>query len=471
MSITLKQDYNKSLRLSKPTVIGKTTVKPPRGGLGAISNIPPQIIPPLNTNIQFNILPPFKLSQHPGLAAIDKTKIPEEFNWRFNGGKKRKLISTPGNQMLCGSCWAISAAGIVADNHVVSGNVDWKPDLSTTWCLACYPQLQCQGGNPAKLYQDISQNGIATNSCVDYNWCSSNEACNGNATKHFEGGKINLSSLIPSCGCYNGQIEHYLYFLENPKLVSLGQGGLNEDNFAITIKKHILFNGPVQGGFLVFNNFRPGSFSKVNGGLYLENGVYGKGDTHFDPKQTSAANYAGSHAVAIIGWGTQKDVIIDNNGTKKDIPYWYCRNSWTEKWGDGGYFKMPMYPYNKISQFDKQIVIQTPSGNFQGGGIVMISTTKKPELKKIGEIRNLAGSLIDKNDPKYATESKDRVDDTEDSKNSVIKYILLILAIIAIIIVIFFIYQNFRSRNISRRINEASKADYIFTRKTRSKIK
>ena len=455
MSITLKQDYNKGLRMAKPTVLGKTTVKPPRGSLGAISNIPSQIIPPLNTNIQFSILPQFKLSAHPGLAAIDKTKIPEEFNWRENGGKKRKLISTPGNQMLCGSCWAISAAGIVADNHVVSGNVDWKPDLSTTWCLACYPQLQCQGGNPAKLYQDISEHGIATNSCVDYTWCSSNEACNGNATKHFEAGKINLSTLIPSCGCYNGEIEHYLYSLENPKLVSLGEGGLNEENFAIIVKKHIYFNGPVQGGFLVFNNFRPGAFSKVNGGLYLENGVYGKGDTHFDPQQTTAENYAGSHAVAIIGWGTQKNVVIDNDGTKKDIPYWYCRNSWTTKWADNGYFKMPMHPYNKMSQFDKQIIIQTPSGNFQGGGIVMISTSKKPELKKIREIKKLMGSLIDKNDPKYSIESKDKGDSGEsgDSKKSlVIKYILIILGIIALVILMFFIYKKITSKNLPRKL-------------------
>lgn len=59
--------------------------------------------------------------------------------------------------MLCGSCWAISAAGIVADNHVVSETVNWKPDLSTTWCLSCYPQSQCQGGNPALLYEDIAK--------------------------------------------------------------------------------------------------------------------------------------------------------------------------------------------------------------------------------------------------------------------------------------------------------------------------
>lgn len=95
MSITLKQDYNKGLRMAKPTVLGKTTVKPPRGSLGAISNIPSQVIPPLNTNIQFNMLPQFKLSAHPGLAAIDKIKIPEEFNWRENGGKNKNLFLNP----------------------------------------------------------------------------------------------------------------------------------------------------------------------------------------------------------------------------------------------------------------------------------------------------------------------------------------------------------------------------------------
>ena len=153
-----------------------------------------------------------------------------------------------------------------------------------------------------------------------------------------------------------------------------------------------------------------------------------------------------SHAVAIIGWGTQKGVVIDNDGTKKDIPYWYCRNSWTTKWADGGYFKMPHYPYNKMSQFDKQIIITTPSGNFQGGGMVMITTSMKPELKKIGEIRKLAGSLIDKNDPKYSVEAKDKGDSGE-SKKSLVKYILIILGIIALVILTFFIYKKITSKN------------------------
>ena len=112
---------------------------------------------------------------------------------------------------------------------------------------------------------------------------------------------------------------------------------------------------------------------------------------------------------------------------------------------------MPMHPYNKMSQFDKQIIIQTPSGNFQGGGIVMISTSKKPELKKIREIKKLMGSLIDKNDPKYSIESKDKGDSGE-SKKSVVKYILIILGIIALVILMFFIYKKITSKNLPRKL-------------------
>ena len=148
MSIKLDFDYHDHLRSGKPIVLPPHTVRPPKGALGAISIFPPITIPSLNTDIQFSILPQYKLSKHPGLAAID-TPLPEKFNWRDDGGDLSSLLSQPGNQMLCGSCWAISVAGIVADNHVVSKTVDWKPNLSTTWCLAKYPQAQCQGGNPA----------------------------------------------------------------------------------------------------------------------------------------------------------------------------------------------------------------------------------------------------------------------------------------------------------------------------------
>jgi len=404
MSLNLDVDYEKHLRSAKPVVVGEHTIRP-KGALGAASIYPPQIIPPINTSIQFDLLPVYKLSDHPGLAALD-TPLPKNFNWRTDGKEKSALMSKPGNQLLCGSCWAISAAGIVADNHVVSGTVDWIPNLSTTWCLAAYPQHQCQGGNPAKLYQDISDNGIATAHCIDYSWCSENASCNGKATAHFEKANANLSDLIPDVGCYDSSIPHYLYYIDPPKSVSLQSSGMDPVTFTNTIKKHIFYNGPVQGGFLVFKNFRTGAFSKLNGGVYLETCNYDSGDIKFDETQTDPLNYIGSHAIAIIGWGIQKDVIIDNFGTKKDIPYWYCRNSWGEKWADEGYFKMPMYPHNKLSQFDSVVQIKTPKGTFPGGGIVMLTASKPPILKTLEQLNQKFSEMKKSNPPEYYSEEK-----------------------------------------------------------------
>ncbi len=308
-------------------------------------------------------------------------------------------------------CWAISAAGIVADNHVVSETVNWKPNLSTTWCLASYPQYKCEGGIPALLYQDISKNGIATNNCIDYSWCSENEACNGKATKHFEvqsDEKVNLSDLIPTKGaCYDSSSRHYLYFIDTPTSMSIGTDGLTGEDFTNTVKKHIYYHGPVQGGFLVFNNFMSGAFTKVNGGVYLEDGDYSGGQVKFDPNQLDMINYKGCHAIAIIGWGIEKNVVVDNYGNKKDIPYWYCRNSWTEKWGDGGYFKMAMYPYNNVVQFDKTVLINGETA----GGMIMITASKPPESLTLEQIDDKFKQKLSNPASYYSTETKDYGDE------------------------------------------------------------
>ena len=105
MSINLGMSYEEHLMGAKPIFLEQSIVHPPKGALGALTIIPRQIIPPINTNIMSDILPKFKLSEHAGLSAIDTRTLPVKFNWRENGGSKSSLISTPGNQMLCGSCW------------------------------------------------------------------------------------------------------------------------------------------------------------------------------------------------------------------------------------------------------------------------------------------------------------------------------------------------------------------------------
>lgn len=405
MSIQIQGSIEKHRMDARPTFMGPETVKPPPGSESAIRNVPAYFIPPINTDTNFSDLSTFTLADHPGIAEMDVSSIPETFNWKSpqDGDsssikKKKQLIARPGNQALCGSCWAIAGAGMIGDNYVVSGHVDWIPNISTTWSLACMGQNKCGGGNPGQLFVAAAEKGVVSNHCVDYSWCLENENCNGSALKHFERNKqsgtkeppkVNLSTLIPSCGCYFGEDEHYLYKIDpKPHSIFIGAHGITKDNISITVKKHVYTNGPALGGFLVFKNFMSGKFSGMNGGVYLEKGVY-TGDTiTFDDKQISAVNYKGAHAVVIVGWGVAKNILVDT-GKRDDVPYWYVRNSWTTHWGsDGGFFKMAMYPWNKMSQFESKVSIQPTAGPVHSsGGIIFITVSKPPVKQKMPSIK------------------------------------------------------------------------------------
>ena len=390
-----QKTVEEQMRDAKPTFIGPTHHA--GKGLSDIQYTPSLLLPPVNTDIRFSGIAPIDIASHQHAMAALQTTVPEQFNWRqpFDTDtpdikKKRKLITTPGNQALCGSCWAIAGAGIVGDNFVVAGQVDWVPNLSTTYTLACYPQLKCSGGDPAQLFVSAASGGLVSNHCVDYSWCLKNPNCNGSALKHFketnqgpDPGKVNLSSLVPSCGCYCTDNEHLVYKIDSDiRRMTIGSGGVTQQNIAPAIKQQIYNYGPVLGGFLVFNNFMSGAFSKVNGGVYLERGVYDQGELHFSDAQVDGSQFKGGHAVAVIGWGVEKNIAYDN-GKRGDVPYWYVRNSWTENWADGGYFKMAMYPYNKISQFEMTVTVSPPNQPpHQGGGFVLIKATKPPVSSK-----------------------------------------------------------------------------------------
>ena len=147
-------------------------------------------------------------------------------------------------------------------------------------------------------------------------------------------------------------------------------------------------------------NFSSGYFTKINGGVYLERANYQPGSQlTFNDAEVSGQNYKGSHAVAIIGWGVAKNILYDNN-KRGDVPYWYCRNSWGPNWGgDNGYFKMAMYPFNKIAQFGKIVDIVDGQGQrHRCGGIVTFTVTKPPEKKMFKSLSNKPPQLIQDDD-------------------------------------------------------------------------
>lgn len=321
-------------------------------------------------------------------------KIPEEFNWAYNlpndtkeVRRKKALISKVKNQHLCGCCWAISSATAISDVFVVSNIVTWSPNISYTYAMAKYPQHKCMGGSGRLLLEQIKNgDGITSDFCVDDKWCSTNSKClQGNAMDHFSSGnKEYLSSLIPAVGCYNPNVKHFVYRI-NDVYSMTSPNKFKVLDTQIKMKQHIMVRGPLIGGFIIYEDFINGKFVSNNQGIYLE------------PPVESAPKILGSHSVVIVGWGLSKNVNF--NGILTDIPYWFCRNSWGTEWGDNGYFKIAMYPYNKISQFSKKIRVVHNGLIKEIGGVTGIKVTDYPELKYLPS--NNAVHLLKKSRNKF----------------------------------------------------------------------
>jgi hypothetical protein len=478
--LKIDKGYNETLRLSQPYYFKAKYVKPGKGKLSDVQLLH-YGIPPLNTDIRFrNNVALYSLSKNPRLQAAMAKPLPEVFDWLNEYPtdtdeikQKKKLISTPMDQGMCGSCWAAAGAQVISDNFVVSGVVDFNPKISTTWAMSKpeYAQGKCEGGNPAQLFNSVSRGGITTNHCVDYSWCMTDlGGCKRDPTGHFKPSG-NPESKIPPVGCYY-DTEHYLFFIDDDVQSISIDNSIGTVEFRQTVKQHVYNHGATLAGFIVFNNFRTGEFSTINNGVYFDTGVYdGSGKIKFDSKQASGSNFLGAHAVSVIGWGIAKNTVIDNNGNKEDVPYWYARNSWDTIWGENGCFKMAMYPYNKYAQFDTITSLDTPQGMISGlGGMLLINATKKPEKKKLGQMKK---SYLDKNLPRLKTKTyyekeSDEIKQNDrippDAENSNKSSSLSPLAIILLIIGALFLLMAFLEW-LSRRNKQATRQANINIRR------
>ena len=441
--------YINSLRSMKPFVIQHVT-HPPLGSLSAPTVIE-KIYPPLNTDIQFAILPEYTPTKSVrGLMALGE-ELPKNWNWMEDSEvdseetkAKKRLIGKAQAQGVCGSCWAISTASAVSDAFVVAGYVKDNPNLSTTYSLACYPQGKCKGGAPAELLKTIVKDGLAANSCVDYSWCDGSDICKGKDLKHFdktkkqssalyeiEEGEVDINSLIPSCGCYFTG-KHLLYTVKNPTFMSL-QTNKNAIN---VVKTHIIAHGPALGSYAVPKNFMGGDYTSTNG-IYINNVDY----SHKDRVVISPTPFQtmGNHAVAIIGWGSD-----DNVPNFGKVDYWYVRNSWGEDWGDNGCFKIGMYntdnknPVNKMNDFLNTQQIQQADGTTATlGGVTLFEAGKIIDGKTFDPINPFTG-LKDKsfyqNDESNVGGTGSNVGGTIFSYQNIVIFIGILLIIIAIII-------------------------------------
>lgn len=339
--------------VDKPHII---IINKPDSQLDDLMKLHYDAIPPINTDILFN-LPPFK-----SRLKIE-SNFPENFSWMIVTQEdnqdiilKKKYIYPVINQELCGSCYAMCSATSISDSLVISGITDYFPNISTTFAMTCFKAgNNCNGGDPASLLKEIARKGISTNECLDYSWCNKNKKCKDVGVNSAIS-NANLNLIVPKCQC---KVEDTpLYFIKNNLSVISININLPRTKYFNSVKNHILNVGPLIAGFLVKRNFINGKFNKINNGIYFENGIYYGDQIQFEKVYNDS--YIGGHAVEIIGWGIAKNTIINSTGETADVPYWHCKNSWGNKWGTDGTFKMPVYPYNKIIQFD--VIIENLGG-------------------------------------------------------------------------------------------------------------
>ena len=377
----------------------------------------------------------------------------------------RKYISPVLNQGMCGSCWAVSSTSAVGDVFAVAGKlptdsdgVPVPPVPSATYALSCYPESQCGGGNPSSLLDNIASNGIASHHCSDYSWCMNNDDCNGNATGHFSNEQQMtdaLNNLIPSCGCYDASVGHVKFYIDQVQTMNLDA----TKDFTETLKSHIYTHGTVVGAFLVYDNFMGGDFTSDDNpdGVYFENVNYtGTGDYFL----TSDPTFDGAHAVCIVGWGvadnTKYKYTDPDTGKEKSgvgsVPYWYVRNSWTADWGDGGYFKMAMWPYNQKSQFDKVVTVQTSSGKVQTGGVLTFIAKTFTDNQNIGQASNVPKKLLE-DSAYYAAElggGQDNPPDNGGSSSGKLAWYWWVLIAIGVLLVCLMIWKLVAKRHTRR---------------------
>jgi len=186
------------------------------------------------------------------------------------------------NQQQCGSCWAFAASEALSDRFCIASNGKTNVVFSPEDMVACDRyDMGCNGGWLDKAWTYLATEGIVTDSCMPY---------------------TSGSGSVPSCpkSC-TGSDEQFKKFKCAAHSVFVATS-------PATIKQQIIAGGPVETGFMVyqdFMNYKTGIYHHTTGGLL------------------------GGHAVKIIGWGVE-------NGTN----YWICANSWDTTWGEQGFFRI-----------------------------------------------------------------------------------------------------------------------------------
>jgi hypothetical protein len=322
------------------------------------------------------------------LLSGPEVEIPKRFTW--NDGKTD--ISKVFTQYNCGCCWIIAATQTINDSVVCNSLIQVKknPGIDPTNLLVCFKSMKngkCKGGNSLDALQYVEKNGIEFKG-LNYDWCSKNKKCYkpsppGPVTPMFV-----LNNSIPKKCPKKKFIKFYVQNIKQ-FIVSYKERNNKKKikNCIERVKEHILNNGPVVAGYMVYTNFLKGNFLREGNSHAI---YFDKYDYERDKYSKDTFPIQGPHSVSIVGWGYDDNVdgkfFGEKDGTKHTVEYWIVRNSWGTKWGIEGYFRIAMYPYNKDSQFEVSLNVEGfQQESLEYGGFLAFESSIIPNYKNTKE--------------------------------------------------------------------------------------
>lgn len=188
------------------------------------------------------------------------------------------------SQEHCGSCWAFSGASVLTDRFCIASKGQIKTVLSPQDFVSCdSSDYGCHGGLLDRAWGYLEKTGVVADDCFPY------VSGDGRNVPH-----------CPHGTCVDNKLKYVKY-----RAVANSSKPLN---CPVQIKQELVKNGPVQTGFMVYEDF-----------MHYKSGVY----------EHTHGEKLGGHAVKIIGWGSE-------NGKE----FWIAQNSWGPTWGENGFFRI-----------------------------------------------------------------------------------------------------------------------------------